>query len=67
VATWFITAAICTSVIFLLLILDDAQLLFAFVAISVAQRSKVLVRGPCDIPTAASMQLDYSYVVPKEP
>jgi hypothetical protein len=41
-------------VIFLLLNLDDAQLLFAFVAISVALGSKVLV----DIPTAASMQLD---------
>ena len=71
VATWLITSAIGASTILLLLILEDRQSLYIFVAILVtlglvlpawkyvAQNAKVLLRGPWEIPTAASMQLDY--------
>jgi hypothetical protein len=72
VANWWITAAVSTSTLMLLLVLEDLPSLYAFVVLTVSlglvlpawkyatQGAKVLLRGPWDIPTAASMQLDYT-------
>jgi hypothetical protein len=74
VANWCITAAVSTSTLLLLLVLEDGPSLVVFVAIMlmlglvvpawkyVAQNAKVLLRGPWDIPTPASMQLDYTII-----
>jgi Phosphatidylinositol N-acetylglucosaminyltransferase len=69
-ANWLITSAVCSSTILLLLALGHDPSLHAFVVTVVGlglvlptwkwwiQRYKIHIRGPWDIPTAASMQLD---------
>jgi len=69
VALWLITFFVLLGTAFLLC--DDGFLLGLFLALNVVvgvilpawkchlQHAKVLIRGPWDIPTAASMRLDY--------
>jgi hypothetical protein len=77
VATWLITIAVCAATVLLLITLDNVQYLLGFAVISVSlglvlpawkfiiQRQKILLRGPWEIPTAASMQLDAFMVSPE--
>jgi hypothetical protein len=69
-ANWLITSSVCGSTILLLLALGRGPSLHGFVAAVVGlglvlptwkwwiQRCKMHIRGPWDIPTAASIQLD---------